>query len=48
MATDKKEAKRVEVTLKKDHTHGGKEKKAGNKIAVTEAQAAWLKKHEVA
>lgn len=34
--------KRVEVTLKKPHTHAGKRRQAGDKIMVTEPQRDWL------
>jgi len=36
------QSKRVEVTLAKPHTHGGRDYQAGDKIEVTEAQRAWL------
>lgn len=37
-----KEAKKVKVKLLKDHTHAGKECKAGDIIEVREDQVAWL------
>ena len=37
----------VEVTLDKPHTHKGKLYAKGEKINVTEAQAAWLTKQGV-
>lgn len=36
--------KQVEVTLKKPHTHRGKEHAVGDKIKLTERQTEWLKK----
>ncbi|HYE35504.1 DUF7210 family protein [Methylocaldum sp.] len=35
--------KRVTVALKKPHSHQGVDRKHGEKIDVTEAQATWLK-----
>ena len=32
----------VEVTLKKDHSHAGRDFKAGEKITVPKAHAEWL------
>ena len=34
---------RIEVTLKKEHSHRGEEKKPGDKIRVTPRQRQWLK-----
>ncbi len=36
-----------EVTLLKAHTHAGEAKKAGDKIAVNEADKAWLIANQV-
>lgn len=47
MPAKKKEVKRVEVTLKKAHTHAGEAMKKGDKINVTEDQVSWLKEREV-
>ena len=38
---------RVEVTLKKPHTHGGVEYKVGDKIIVTEFELEFLEQHDV-
>ncbi len=38
----KKPVKKVEVTLSRPHTHGGKEYIKGAKIKVSEQQVRWL------
>lgn len=43
----KKRAPREKVTLKKSHTHGGKDYKPGDTIDVCLGDKAWLKKHGV-
>jgi ribosomal 50S subunit-recycling heat shock protein len=42
MAEKQKIVETVEVTLAKDHTHAGKEYKAGDKITVRTSQIKWL------
>lgn len=47
-ASDAKPAKGVEVTLVKDHTHAGKEYKAGEKLLdVNPAEKDWLEANGV-
>lgn len=36
-----------EVKLKQPHTHQGKRVAAGETITVTEAEAVWLREHEI-
>lgn len=36
-----------EVKLKQPHTHQGKRVAAGETLTVTEAEAAWLREHEI-
>jgi uncharacterized lipoprotein len=43
----KKSAPRVEVTLKKDHRHAGKDRQPGDKIMVTDWQRKRLKEREI-
>jgi len=42
MAQAKKADPRVEVVLKKDHTHAGERCKPGDKIKVSKFQKKWL------
>lgn len=41
------QVKRVDVVLKKPHTHAGEDKIKGDKITVTDGQAAWLKERKI-
>lgn len=43
--TKAKAGDKVQVTLQKPHTHGGKDCQAGDKIAVRPDQLERLKKH---
>ena len=45
--SEKQDAKLVEVTLAKPHTHAGKDYDAGDKIKVDEPTAKWLADNQV-